>query len=243
LASAHINREYQLDAKQLVGMQAAGEIREGMVVGLGTGSTAYHFIREAGRRIREEGLRIQAVASSFSSSMLAREQGIPLLSMDQVDHVDLYADGADEVAPDKGLLKGRGAAMVGEKLLVQVCDRFLVIVDESKLVDHLGTRFPVPVEVLPCAWLISQAGITSLGGACTLRQALRKDGPVITDHGNFVLDATFPANPDWPALDRALNDIPGVVGHGLFLRYGGKTQVLIGTSPESGEAGSVRIIP
>lgn len=200
-----------------------------MLVGLGTGSTANHFITELGRRIKAEGLEVRAVSSSFASTMLARDQGIPLLSMDQVSRIDLYVDGADEVDPDKGLLKGRGAAMVGEKLLAQACDRFVVIIDESKRVDRLGKRFPIPVESLPCAWLIVQAGIAALGGAASLRQGAGKDGPLVTDHGNFVLDATFARDSDWRALDASLDALPGVVGHGLFLRFAGKTQVLVGT--------------
>jgi ribose 5-phosphate isomerase A len=156
-------------------------------------------------------------------------------------------DGADEVAPDKGLIKGRGAAMVGEKLLAEACDAFLVIVDSGKLVDRLGLKFPVPVEILPAALLLAQRGIAALGGQPTLRQAAGKDGPVVTDNGNLILDVVFrplgseavpgsqgaasdPAVPDWKALDAALDSIPGVVGHGLFLRYAPKSTVLVGAS-------------
>lgn len=202
-----------------------------MVVGLGTGSTATFFIQELGRRIKTEGLDIRCVPSSFACSLLARRENLPLLSMDQVSRVDLYADGADEVDPAKGLIKGRGAAMLGEKLLVEATDLFLVIVDEGKLVPRLGTRFPVPVEVLPSAVEIVRAKIEALGAKTTLRPAGgSKDGPVVTDNGNLILDAVFPTGADWNAMDDVLDRLPGVAEHGLFLRYAAKSEVLVGTA-------------
>ncbi len=217
-----------MDDKQRVGLEAAKQVKNSMVVGLGTGSTATHFIRELARRIREENLFIRCVPSSFACSILARENGLTLLSVDQISQVDLYVDGADEVAPDKGLIKGRGAAMVGEKLLCEACDSFLVIVDGSKLVKSLGQKFPIPVEIMPGALLISQRVIADLGGKTMLRQAAGKDGPVVTDNGNLILDVVFPLGSNWQNLDEQLNAIPGVVEHGLFLRYKQKSQVLVG---------------
>lgn len=204
-----------------------------MVVGLGTGSTATWFIRELGRRIRDEGLSIRGVSSSFACSLLAKSEGIPLLPPDQADAIDLYVDGADEVSPEKWLIKGRGAAMVGEKLLAEACARFLVIVDESKLVPELGKKFPVPVEIMPAAARLARKGIEALGGEPVLRLAPGgKDGPVVSDNGNLILDVVFSAasgRPDWRALDEGLNALPGVVGHGLFLRYAAKSTVLAGS--------------
>lgn len=227
-----------MDPKQQVGLKAAAEARDGMIVGLGTGSTATWFIRELGRRIREEKLSILCVSSSFACSLLARTEGIPLLPPDQADRIDLYVDGADEVSPGRELIKGRGAAMVGEKLLAEACDRFIVIVDEGKLVDRLGAKFPVPVEVMPAAARLVGKGIEALGGKPVLRMATGgKDGPVVSDNGNLILDVTFgtagtagqKARPDWKSLDDGLNALPGVVGHGLFLRYAAKSTVLIGS--------------
>ena len=227
-----------MDAKQRAGLKAAAEVRDGMIVGLGTGSTATWFVRELGRRIREEDLSILAVSSSLACSLLAKSEGVPLVPPDQIDRIDLYADGADEIAPAKWLIKGRGAAMVGEKLLAQACDRFLVIADESKLVRKLGAKFPVPVEVMPPAARLAGKGIEALGGTPTLRMAPGgKDGPVVSDNGNLILDVVFGGEPDWPALDDGLNALPGVVGHGLFLRYAAKSTVLIG-SPDG-----VRVLP
>jgi ribose 5-phosphate isomerase A len=226
-----------VDQKQRVGLEAAQQVKDGMVVGLGTGSTATHFIRELARRIRDEKLSVQSVSSSLACSLLARAEGLTLLSVDQADRIDLYVDGADEVSPEKGLIKGRGAAMVGEKLLAEACERFLVIVDESKLVEKLGRKFPVPVEIMPAAVSLVQRGIRDLGGTPILRQAVGgKDGPVVTDNGNLILDLTFAGEPDWLALDGGLNALPGVVGHGLFLRYARKSSVLVG------HAGGVRIL-
>jgi ribose 5-phosphate isomerase A len=226
-----------VDDKQRVGLEAAKLVENGMVVGLGTGSTATHFIRELARRIRDENLSVRSVSSSLACSLLARAEGVPLLSSDQADRIDLYVDGADEVSPEKGLIKGRGAAMVGEKLLAEACDKFLVIVDQGKLVDKLGRKFPVPVEIMPPAVTLVQRGIRALGGNPVLRLATGgKDGPVVSDNGNLILDVTFAADPDWQALDAALNALPGVVGHGLFLRYAAKSTVLIG------HPGGVRIL-
>jgi ribose 5-phosphate isomerase A len=226
-----------VDQKELVGLEAAKQVQDGMIVGLGTGSTATFFIRELGRRVREEGLTLKCVSSSFACSLLARKEGVPLVPSDQIDHVDLYVDGADEVDPAKGLIKGRGAAMVGEKLLAEACARFIVIVDEGKLVQRLGAKFPVPVETMPAAATLVGRGIAALGGKPALRLAQGgKDGPVVSDNGNLILDVTFSGTPDWPALDAALNGLPGVVGHGLFLRYAAKSTVLIGS------AGGVRVL-
>jgi ribose 5-phosphate isomerase A len=217
-----------MDEKQAVALEAAKLVQSGMVLGLGTGSTTSHFVREIGRKVRDEGLKVACVSSSFSCSVLAKEQGILLIPVDQVSRLDLYVDGADEVAPDKALIKGRGGAMVSEKLLAQACDRFIVIVDQGKLVDKLGSNFPVPVEVIPSAWLVVQKVLRALGGTPTLRQAVKKDGPVVTDHGNLILDTVFPTGVDWDTLDFAINAIPGVLDHGLFLAFRKKTQVLVG---------------
>lgn len=219
-------------------MQAAGYAKDGMIVGLGTGSTATWFVRELGRRIREEALSISCVSSSLACSLLAKSEGIPLIPLDQADRIDLYADGADEVDPGKRLIKGRGAAMVGEKLLVQATTVFLVIIDESKLVPKLGAKFPVPVEVMPPAARLVGKAIEELGGKPMMRMAQGgKDGPVVSDNGNLILDVTFAGDPDWQALDGALDSLPGVVGHGLFLRYASKSTVLVGS------ASGVRIFP
>ncbi len=217
----------QIDlAKKAAGDMAAAQVKSGMVVGLGTGSTANYFILALGRRVREEGLKIETVSSSHSSATLAIEQGLSLRSMEYYSKLDIYCDGADEVSPDKQLIKGRGAAMFREKLLASASQHFVVLVDEQKLVTELGTKFPVPVEVIPLASRFIQQELESMGARCSLRQAVKKDGPVITDLGNLVLDSHFNGTKDWFAINERLNQLPGVVGHGLFLNLA--HQVLIG---------------
>jgi len=202
--------------KKAAGLWAAAKVQDGMLVGLGTGSTANYFIEHVAKRIKEDGLKIKAVSSSFSSTLLARKLMIPLIPIDEVSTLDIYVDGADEVAPDKSLIKGRGAAMVREKLLASACAEFIVVVDESKLVAKLGAKYPVPVEIVPFAYSYPLRRLQDLGGLCQIRQAIGKDGPVITDQGNLVVDVTFPASVDLCGIDGVLNQIPGVLGHGIF---------------------------
>lgn len=217
------------DSKRQAGLLAAAQVEPGMRVGLGTGSTAVHFMHELVRRKREDGLDVTFVSSSHSVNLMAAEAGIPLLPLDQVDRVDLYADGADEVDPRGRLIKGRGAAMLREKILVHLADRFLVLIDESKRVARLGEKFPVPIEVTSMAWQLVRDAVRTWGGEATVRLAGgSKDGPVISDQGNFVLDARFPPGTDLAALGPRLDGLPGLVEHGLFLDYAAKTRIILG---------------
>jgi ribose 5-phosphate isomerase A len=201
-------------------------VRDGMVIGLGTGSTANNFIQELGNQIQQKGMKISAVASSYSSSLLSRKVNINPVSFDSVAAIDLYVDGADEVDPKKNLIKGRGGAMVQEKLLAESAKIFLVVVDESKIVPELGVHASVPVEVLPVAYSSVSRRLTSLGGTPVLRMAQQKFGPLITDQGNYVLDVKFQSGADFPSLDSAINNIPGVLGHGIFINLA--TMVIVG---------------
>jgi len=205
-----------MNDKQLVAIQAARHVQDDMVVGLGTGSTANYFIEELARRHREEGLRITAAASSVASTIQAREQGLPLVALEHLGTLDLYVDGADEVTPNLALLKGRGYDLVREKLLARASDRFIVLVDKSKLVGHLGEKFPIPVEVIPVAWQLVQASLQQLGITSSLRQNAAKDGWAITSHGSLVLELTLPKTLQSRDLNQLLNDIPGIVEHGVF---------------------------
>ncbi len=227
----HPNSESMSDrkaaAKRAVGLRVAAMVEDGMRLGLGTGSTAACAIEALGRRIREEGLRVVGVPTSFFAERLARENGIPLRTFDDVDRLDLAFDGADEVSPALDLIKGRGAAHTREKVVAAQADRFVVLVDASKCVDRLGTRMPVPVEVLPMATAPVARALARLGARPELRLGQRKDGPVVTDQGFWILDARFDDGIAEPAaLDRALLALPGVLDHGLFV--GMATEVLIG---------------
>lgn len=204
-----------------------------MKVGLGTGSTTALALEELGRRIREEGLSIVGTTTSASAALLAREYGIPTAPLDDLLTLDIALDGADEVDPDLNLIKGRGAAHTREKIVAAQAERFIVLVDESKLVARLGSRMPVPIEVIPMAANVVSRRVRELGGTPEIRMGQRKDGPVVSDQGFWIIDAHFGPIGDLPELDAALLHIPGVLDHGLFLDMA--TDVLVG-SP----AGEVR---
>ena len=214
------------DAKQEVAGKAAMMVDDGQILGLGTGSTSHYFIQKLGNRIKEEEIEIMGIPTSYQSFFLARDCGIPLTTLDE--HLpDLAVDGADEVDPQLNLIKGGGAAHTLEKIVDSSADKFLVIVDESKKVEKLGD-FPVPLEVIPSAYRPVTELVKAAGGVPSLRMAQMKDGPVITDNNNFVVDVQFKEIPDPKELEIELNSIPGVVENGIFA--GIADQVLIATS-------------
>lgn len=204
--------------KQQVGKAAADLVKSGMIVGLGTGSTTAFMIQYVGERLQKGDLQnIQGIPTSFQSSVLAKQYGIPLTTLDAVDRIDIAIDGADEVDPHKNLIKGGGAAHTQEKIIDYLADQFVVVVDSGKLVDHLGSTFAVPVEVLPMAMTPVMRAIEKLGGKPTLRMGVKKAGPVITDQGNMVIDVKFDKIEQPAELEKTLNNIPGVLENGLFI--------------------------
>jgi ribose 5-phosphate isomerase A len=220
--------ELQDRMKQAVALAAVDQIKDGMVLGLGSGSTAALMIRELGARLADGRLRsITGVTTSFQGEVLAAELGIPLLSLNAVDRIDLAIDGADEVDPAFQLIKGGGACHVQEKLVACRAERFVVVVDATKLVSRLNLGFLLPVEVLPGAWRQVNAQLTDLGGTAELRMAVRKAGPVVTDQGNLVLDVRFDGGISDPRdLETRINNLPGVLENGLFVDLA--DQVLVG---------------
>jgi len=206
------------EQKRRAGKSAADAVSDGAVVGLGTGSTTAYAIRELGRRV-DAGLDIEGVPTSYQSRQLAREVGIPLTTLDDATP-DLAIDGADQVA-DGVLIKGGGAAHTREKLVDAAADRLLVVVDPTKEADVLD--HPVPVEVLPDARRTIADAVDDLGGDPQLRAAQRKDGPVVTDNGNLVLDCDFGEMPNPAALASDLAALPGVLEHGLFVDIADET--------------------
>jgi len=204
------------------------QIRDGMVLGLGSGSTAALMIQALGAKLRRGDLKdIVGVTTSFQGEVLAAELGIPLKSLNAIDRIDLAIDGADEVDPSFQLIKGGGACHVQEKLVARRADRFVVVVDSTKLVDTLNLGFLLPVEVLPGAWRQVQGQLKEMGADAQLRMALRKAGPVVTDQGNVVLDAKFAGGITNPAaLEKEINNLPGVLENGLFVDI--TDQVLVG---------------
>ena len=220
--------DLQQRMKQAVAAAAVEQIQDGMVLGLGSGSTAALMIEALGEKLRTGALRdITGVTTSFQGEVLAAELGIPLKSLNAIDHIDLAIDGADEVDPGFQLIKGGGACHVQEKLVARRAQRFVVVVDAGKLVDRLNLSFLLPVEVLPGAWRQVKAELAALGGESELRMAVRKAGPVVTDQGNLVLDVRFAGGIADPAtLESTINNLPGVLENGLFVNL--TDQVLVG---------------
>jgi ribose 5-phosphate isomerase A len=214
------------EAKRRTAIEAASLVRTDQVVGLGTGSTAAYAIVELGRRIRDEHLRIVGIPTSYSAAHLARANGVPIRTLDDVETIDLAIDGADEVDPHRNLIKGGGGAHTREKVVASAAKLFVVVVDESKVVRSLGERMPVPTEVIPMAVSPAMRRLRDLGGNPELRMGLRKDGPVVTDEGNLILDVRFVSIPDPGEMERRINMIPGVLDNGIFVGIAGL--VLIG---------------
>ena len=205
-----------INDKQLVAIHAAIYVKNGMLVGLGTGSTANYFIEELARLQSEENLKVTTIASSQVSMIKAQSLGLNVIALTQVAEIDLYVDGADEITPDMTLLKGRGYDLVLEKLLAKAAKQFLVVADKSKLVDHIGTNFAIPIEVMPMAWKAAKRILEAAGGVGDLRQNAAKDGFSISSHGSLVLDMAFDKSISEEALNHLINNTPGVVEHGIF---------------------------
>ena len=214
-----------MNDKQLVAIEAAKLATNGMLIGLGTGSTANYFIEALAERQAKEGLNIQTVASSTISAIKAQNCGLALVTISQIKQLDLYVDGADEITPKLSLLKGRGQDLVMEKLLATAAKQFVVVADKSKLVSRIGEKFVIPIEVMPNAWQMVKQQLEKHGASGDIRLNAGQDNVAISAQGNYVLDMTFSASLNDKALNDLLNSIPGIVEHGVF--YGLARQVLI----------------
>lgn len=229
------------EIKSRVGRKAADDqVKSGMKIGMGTGSTAIWSIRRVGEMLRSGEISdILAVPTSFQAVMECQRDGIPLRTLNDPDidgRLDVTIDGADEVDGNHYLTKGGGAALLMEKVVAYNSDRLIIVVDESKCVEHLGLRFAIPIEVLPNARIPVTRAMEKLGARVELRMAVKKMGPVITDNGNFLLDISFGEPQDIPSLENQLSQIPGVLGNGLFTRV--KPVVYVGH--ESGNVERLR---
>jgi len=208
-----INKE----AKQKVADKIAAMVKDGDVIGVGSGSTSYMALLAIAKRIKEEKLNIKAIPTSIEIGMVCTKLGIPLNSIFE-SRPDWLFDGADEVDPNHNLIKGRGGAMFKEKLLISTSPVNYIIIDDSKLVDKLGTNFPVPIEVFPLALLHVEKELEKIGvESLSLRPAKGKDGPVITENGNLIVDARFYEIDD--DLEFKIKSITGVIESGLFIKY------------------------
>lgn len=207
-----------MDDKELVAQTALDYVKNNSIVGLGTGSTANYFIDGLAKKIKKENLNIQVVASSTISGINAANAGLHCVSLDQIESIDLYVDGADEIVLNKSIevLKGRGYDLIREKLLASSSNECIIIGDNSKIVDKIGMNFPIPVEVSPIGWKITKKIIAQFATECNLRKNTAGDGFAITSYGNLVLDCKFESS-DIITLSTQLSDIPGVLEHGIFL--------------------------
>jgi ribose 5-phosphate isomerase A len=214
----------QAEMKEMAGRGAVEAlVKNGMKLGLGTGSTAIPVVRRIGALLAEGRLReIRAVPTSFQTSIECEKWGIPLFSLNSREiggRLDLTIDGADEVDSLNRCIKGGGGALLMEKIAAYASAAYAIVVDETKLNENLGLRFPIPVEVVSEARLPVSLALEALGAEVILREAVRKAGPVITEHGNLLLDIRFKAPVDPSALETELNRIPGVVENGFFTRF------------------------
>jgi ribose 5-phosphate isomerase A len=211
-----------MDVKELkrqAAEKAAEQVESGMRLGLGSGTTAYFVTEAVGRRLHEGSLRdLICVPTSEKTADHARRLSIPLIDLDALNppELDLAIDGADEVAPDLALIKGLGGALLREKIVVSAAQRFVVVVDDRKLVDRLGTKGPVPVEVIAFGWRALLPHLERLGARPILRLQPGDAEPYVTDEGNYILDCEFPPIDDPQDLDRRIRDRAGVVETGLF---------------------------
>lgn len=220
------------EAKKQVASEAVKHVKDNFIVGLGSGSTAAYVIQYIGQMIRQDGLKILGVPSSSQAMLLAVRSGIPLTTLDEHPIIDLAIDGADEVDRKLDMIKGGGGALTREKIVASAAKKVVIVADETKLVEKLGTTFRVPIEVLPFALGTVTKGIKELGGDPLLREGKGKVGAVVTDNGNYIVDVDFGPIDDAEDLNKGLKFISGVIETGIFLNmadivYLGKKEEII----------------
>ena len=213
------------DLKKQASIAALEAIKDGMIVGLGTGSTATHFIRELGVRV-QAGLRVHGIPTSEESRKLAVEVGVPLTTLREHPIIDVTVDGADEVSDGLDLIKGLGGALVREKVVAHASKKVIIVVDETKLTGRLGLKAPIPVEVVPFALEVARGQLILWGGEAKLRE---KEGkPFVSDNGNYILDWWHgPIDQPW-ALEKQIKGVTGIVDSGIFANVA--SQVIAATS-------------
>jgi len=203
--------------KQKTAIEAAKEIKDGSIVGLGSGSTLAYLIEELGREVKEEGFEIQGIPTSYETMKLAVQYGVPLTTLDEHPEPDIAIDGADQVDKDLNLIKGLGGALTREKIIDKASKRLVIVVDERKLSEKLGVNQIVPIEVIPIATTVVANTLKKLRGRGTLRKVEGNDLKFITDNGNFILDVDFGAIDNPRELEGRLRAVTGIVENGLFL--------------------------
>lgn len=210
--------------KEIVAKEIAKRVKDGDVIGVGTGTTVDAALTEIGKRVKAEGLRITVVPTSYQSAWRCQDLGFIVMYPGYRGHLSWGFDGADQVSKNRWAIKGKGGAMLQEKILAKRCTKFVLIVDETKVVDQLGHGCPIPVEVVPEAVILADEGLKSLGATeVVIRVGTGKHGPVITERGNIILDATFSNVTE--RLESDIKSIIGVVDSGLFINYA--TEVIV----------------
>ena len=210
--------------KEIVAREIAKRVQDGDVIGVGTGTTVDAALTEIGKRVKAEGLRVTVVPTSYQSAWRCQELGFIVMYPGYRGYLSWGFDGADQVNKAKWAIKGKGGAMLQEKILAKRCKKFVLIVDESKVVADLGKGCPVPVEVVPEALILAEEGLKGLGATeVTVRVGTGKHGPVITERGNIILDAVFPTIAQ--DLEGRVKSIIGIVDSGLFIGYASEVVV------------------
>jgi len=204
-------------AKKRAALEAVKHVKDGFILGLGSGSTAAYAIEEVGKKIKRGGLRVSGVPTSHQAFKLAVHHGIPTTTLDEHPKIDLDIDGADQIDTKLNLIKGMGGALLREKIVASAAKQFIVVADETKLTQKLGTEHPVPIEVLPFASATVTSELKRMGGKAVLRESKGKIGPVVTDNGNFILDVNFGPISNPKELNLKLKSVPGVIETGLFV--------------------------
>jgi len=220
-----------VNGKKIAAGKAIEYVKNGMTVGLGTGSTAYWAIQGIGEMVKN-GLSIRAIATSIQSENLARELNIPIVRFGEIDHFDVTIDGADEVDQQLNLIKGGGGALLREKIVAAATRFYVIIVDASKLVQQLGA-FPLPVEVTPFGWELTERQLRGLG--CEPRMRMKDGAPFLTDNQQYIFDCSFGPIADPAKLHRQVSDITGVMEDGFFI---GMANVVISGAPD----GEIKIL-
>jgi len=205
------------EAKKRVCLEAVKHIKDGFIIGLGSGSTVAYAIQETGKRIQQRKLRILGVPTSYQTMMLAVQCGIPITTLNEHPQLNMTIDGADQIDSQLNLIKGMGGALTREKIVASAAKQFVVVADETKLTEKLGANCAVPVEVLPFALPTVASKMRAMEGKPVLREAKGKVGPVVTDNGNFIVDVDFGLINAPKKLDSQMKSIPGVVETGLFV--------------------------
>jgi len=205
------------EAKKRVCLEAVKHVKDGFIIGLGSGSTVAYAIQETGKRIQQRKLRILGVPTSYQTMMLAVQCGIPITTLNEHPQLNMTIDGADQIDSQLNLIKGMGGALTREKIVASAAKQFVVVADETKLTEKLGANCAVPVEVLPFALPTVASKMRAMEGKPVLREAKGKVGPVVTDNGNFILDVDFGLINAPKKLDSQMKSIPGVVETGLFV--------------------------